>query len=94
MKKIFKYRVTPGFYTVMPVGAEVLSVGQQGADVMAWALIDDEVTGTVGRKIAAYGTGHPVLEEAGKFICTVQMTNGLVFHFFDYGEQPENRTES
>lgn len=85
MRTIHKFKVVPGFYTAMPAGATPLSVGQQGGDVMCWAMVDTDAASTEMLRIAAYGTGHPMLEESGKFIGTVQMDNGLVLHFFNYG---------
>jgi len=83
--RIFKYKVLPGLYTHMPKGAQPLSVGQQGTDIVCWAIVDDQQPGEP-RQIAAYGTGHPLNGDPGRFIGTVQMDDGLVFHFFDQGE--------
>jgi hypothetical protein len=82
---IFKYKIRHGFYTPMPRNAKPLSVGQQGSDIMCWALVDDEAPFS-SRKIAVIGTGHPA-DCGGEFIGTVQMDSGLVWHLFDCGEE-------
>lgn len=85
MKTIHKFKVRPGDYTMMPKDAEVLSVGQQGADIVCWALVNEGWPADGARKILSGGTGHKFPEYCGQFVGTVQMDNGLVFHFFDLG---------
>jgi hypothetical protein len=85
MKTVHKYKVLPGSYSMMPKDAEVLSVGQQGGDIVCWALVDDRLPADCKRGIFGAGTGHSLPETPGDFIGTVQMDTGLVFHFFDAG---------
>lgn len=74
---------------IMPVGAIVLTVAMQYQTPTLWALVDPSAVGGVGRrKIAIYGTGHPLPEDYGVYINTFQMAGGdLVFHVFDLGEE-------
>lgn len=87
MKAIYKYKILPAVYTMMPPGAQPLSVGQQGADIVCWAIVDTELKPTAQRRILGLGTGHPDPTLDGQFIGTVQLDNGLVYHFFDQGEE-------
>ena len=84
-RTIWKFVVSPYDRTEMPCGARILHVGAQGEDVCVWALVNPHVI-TEHRKIDAYGTGHPVPLDPGRFLGTVQMDNGLVFHLFDGDE--------
>lgn len=92
MKRIYKYEVQPNVYTMMPPDAQVLSVGEQMGRVFCWALVNSDAVATAKRRIFVAGTGHECPDDAGRFIGTVLMTNGLVFHFFDYGEDPPYRS--
>lgn len=85
-KRIYKYTVTPRATTTMPSGAVILSVGQQGDDIVCWAVVNPDAP-KVERDISRFPTGGlaPSLRHAS-FIGTVQRTDGLVFHFFDLGE--------
>jgi hypothetical protein len=96
MKTIYKYLVSPFDVTEMPRGAEVLSVGAQGDEIVVWAFVSyDDTTKApmekVPRRLVAVSTGYVFAkdEDAPKrdqFIGTVQMRDGLVFHIFDLGE--------
>lgn len=72
----------------MPTGATVLSVGEQDADIVAWALCDPEAP-KVSRLLTAHPTGAPLppVLFGAAFVGTVQMESGLVFHVFDGGER-------
>lgn len=91
LKTIHKFKVRPGDYTMMPKEAEVLSVGQQGADIVCWALVNEGWPADGARKILGGGTGHKFPNHCGEFIGTVQMDDGLVFHFFDLGYEPTSK---
>ncbi len=72
-------------------GAQLLKVGEQGSQIVAWALVDTNAD-VVVRKLNVFGTGHamPADGSEGPHVDSVQLSNGLVFHFFDAGErQPE-----
>lgn len=84
MKKvIFKYAVNPYTETMLPVGAEILSVGEQDGQIVLWAIVDSTVSQFVGRRIYTVPTGTHNIPENGNFLGTVQMKSGLVFHFFE-----------
>lgn len=84
MKTIYKYEVQPFNETMMlPDGAKILSVGEQGSRIYIWALVESTVPADTPRYIKSYGTGHPVEDTTLSFIGTVQMQDGLVFHFFE-----------
>lgn len=84
---IWKFVINPFTRTEMPLDAEILYVGEQGTDVCVWALVDPSIARTEHRAINAYGTGHTVPANPGKYLGSVQLTNGhnngLVFHLFD-----------
>lgn len=85
MKKIFKYKLpVEDLATVeMPQGAEILSVGTQGpAELFVWALVDPEAP--VGLQyFNIRGTGHDADGDLGRFVGSVTMSIGLVFHVFE-----------
>lgn len=84
MKTIYKYEVQPFNETMwLPDGAKILSVGEQESRIYIWALVDPDIMSNTPRHIKSYGTCHPVEDTAMSFIGTVQMQNGLVFHFFE-----------
>lgn len=89
MKTIYKYEVpSRGFATMMPEGARILSVGEQGGGMFVWAIVDSEQSPTVPRRLRVYGTGHPMPDEPGKFLGTIHVNDGgspLVFHVFEEG---------
>lgn len=96
LKTVHKFKVTPGVYTWMPKDAEPLSVGQQGADIVCWALVHEGDPADTPRQILGAGTGHTIPMYTGQFLGTVQMDSGLVFHFFDLGaaELPTDETSA
>jgi hypothetical protein len=75
----------------MPIGARILHVGAQGDEVCVWALVNPS-HGTEYRRIDAYGTGHDVPLDPGRYLGTAQMDNGLVFHLFDGDENGSEAT--
>lgn len=84
MKRIFKYPVEPGYFTVkMPRSATVLSAQAQGEQPFMWALADDQDVPTQ-RQFVTYGTGEPLPDEPGQFVDTFQIpTLALTFHLFE-----------
>jgi hypothetical protein len=66
----------------MPVGAKVIALQLQGDTPTIWAKIDPEETDKENRHFEFVGTGWPFAFD-GEFITTLQMPNGLVFHFFE-----------
>ncbi len=84
-KTIWKYLAGVGgrWTQLMPAGAEILSVQAQHGDVQMWALVDANRP-SEPREFVAYGTGHPMPNDPGKFIDTFQIENGaLIFHVFE-----------
>jgi len=89
MKKIFKYtlQVVDEQSVIMPIGAEILSVGLQRGEIVVYALVVpvDENACQQSRRFSVRGTGH----EAGNldnynFLGTVidDTTRNLVWHIF------------
>lgn len=89
MKKIFKYPVRPGRFTLeMPEGAQPLRAMVQGdgGQPQLWALVDPSRPMTT-RCFCAFGTGHEI-DQADvpriAFIDTFMLDGGaLVFHLFE-----------
>ena len=87
MKVIWKYAI-PNLENViaMPEGAKVLCVHTQRGEPQIWALVDPNAP-KVTRTIHIHGTGHPVPDDPGTYIGTIQLAcGGLVFHVF--ADQP------
>lgn len=86
MKSIFKYELPINGISkvIMPEGAKILKISQQGIGVYIWALIDTEAFHHEYR-FRIIGTGHPIEEEESslEFVETFMMNGGqLVFHVF------------
>ena len=91
MKSIWKFtlEITDDQEIEMPVGAKILSIQQQGGskpgEVQLWAMCDPEAS-KERRSFRIHGTGHPITEDPGEFVATVQIMGGLqVYHVFDRG---------
>ena len=85
MTQVWKYILDPYNSSVlMPSGAEILSVGEQGNDVCLWARVDPNAP-KVFRDFLIVGTGHNIPENLSlKFVGTVHIFNRvLVFHIFE-----------
>lgn len=70
----------------VPVGATILSVGEQFGVICIWFHCDPAPDGPKEkRQIAIVGTGHPAPEKAEcRFIGTVALRGGnLMFHVFE-----------
>lgn len=80
MKTIYKYQLDPGV-TVLTLRGQILSVGVQGDDIMAWAVHDDSALERQVR-VSVMGTGHPFVNAPeSDFVGTVFL-GPLVFHVF------------
>ena len=67
----------------VPAGAELMTVQMQEGQPRLWALCDENAP-VRPRRIAMYGTGHPINKHPGIYIATFQVDCGaLVFHAFD-----------
>jgi hypothetical protein len=83
VKTIYKYDV-PMLDTVtmmMPVGAEVLSVGVQDGRIYLWAVVETTAP-AMSRVFYVCGTGNPLNVGNARFIGTVQM-DYFVWHVFE-----------
>jgi len=88
MDTIYKYelQITSAQNIEMPIGAQILSVGDQENRVFVWALIDDEADNEK-RHFELITTGsiiEPVDVGKRAFIGTFQFSNvGFVGHVFE-----------
>ena len=75
---VWKYALLyPGVTTVfIPEGAEVLTVGMQGADLVLWALVDPDARQTA-RDFWVLMTGERVSAAPGRYLGTVTLGRGL-----------------
>lgn len=86
MRSVYKYpiRFDDTLTLSLPVGAQFLSVQTQQGGLCLWALVDTRPD--VPKRdytLHCRGTGHPVGEDVGRYINTIQVQNGaLIFHFF------------
>lgn len=89
-KTIYKYplAVTDFQEVKLKIGAEILTVQNQGENACMWALVNPNEKETETRNIEIFGTGHLIGYDMGisrKYISTFQMHGGqLVFHAFEY----------
>jgi hypothetical protein len=84
--KIYKYKIEDQETAMMPRDAKLLHVGFQHSHVTVWALVDPEAP-LVERQMAVFGTGWEISEkDAERYVGTVQVPYGLVWHVFDLGE--------
>jgi hypothetical protein len=67
---------------MMPTCAEILTAQMQGTYLCLWALVDPKAP-KQRRVIEVLGTGNPVSEANRRYIATVQMVGGLVWHIFE-----------
>jgi len=67
----------------MPEGAEILCVQEQRGVGCLWAKVNTE-NPMIDKTIVIRGTGHPFVEEAGKYLGTFQIDGGvLIWHVFE-----------
>lgn len=88
MRAIFKYDGEAGFIQ-LPAGSLFLHAGEQERRIYLWYLVDTSFD-MVTRIIKVYPTGEriPVVGENCqelKFLATVQLHSGGVYHVFDGG---------
>ena len=80
---IWKYVLKPENEISIPVGAQVLSVREQGDDICLWALVSPDAPKET-RRFVAFGTGHDVPQIPMQFHGTAHLQAGkLVFHVFE-----------
>lgn len=83
MRTIYKYPVPIDDTVVirMPEFARPLAVAEQRGSLCLWAEVDVERE-MVGHTFHVRGTGHPMQGNEGKYLGTVVMSYGLVWHMF------------
>jgi hypothetical protein len=84
MKQICKYKLSSGFTSIgMPIGANVVSAGEQNGQLVIWAIVDPE-NGEEPRTFVMLLTGERLVpRDRLAFIDTVQMDIGDVIHVFE-----------
>lgn len=85
MKTIYKFHlfIDDDANIVMPVGAQIIAVQGQWDSPQLWAMVDTNAPEEV-RTFCVYGTGHPLPEDPGTYIGTVQTHGGrFVWHVFE-----------
>lgn len=92
-RTIHKYPLTIG-RTVheMPAGADVLTAQDQYGTLTLWASVD-LINQRARRFFDVYGTGHALPADPGKYIATVQMRDGLVWHVFEAYETADGTVQ-
>lgn len=93
MLTIWKHQLPAGDDAVdlmLPADPVILSVAEQNGALMMWAQVDD-TRASRPRRIFMCGTGRAlsITEAVGRgarFVGTVPMRNGLVWHVYDGGE--------
>ena len=86
MLTIHKYLLKPGMNQVnMTSGARILSVRNQGGEIMLWALVDTTDFFFSERSFLVATTGGSICEDPAKlnFIGTVEMEGGWIGHVFE-----------
>lgn len=81
LKTIWKYELQPECTLDMPIGAQVLSVREQGGAICLWALVNPNAE-KEQRHFVGFGTGHDVLDRPMQFIDSAHL-GSLVFHVFE-----------
>ena len=84
--RIWKYTIEVANHQELALHSEakILAVQMQGGECRLWALVDETKKDMATRRIAIYGTGHPIPDDPGNYIGTFQIMGGdLVFHAFE-----------
>jgi hypothetical protein len=83
---IYKYpiKIADSQKVKLPLNAEILTAQTQGETLCLWAKVEERNTDTEERTIEVFGTGHPMSDDARRYIGTTQMQGGaLVWHVFE-----------
>lgn len=85
-RRVFKYPVPLADYAtvLMPAGAKVVAVGEQGGGLVMWAIVDD-ANAPAPVDVYVRGTGHAIPGEAARYAGTVHAADGFVWHIFVRG---------
>ena len=83
---IYKYpiKITDSQKVKLPLNAEILTVQMQGETLCLWAKVEEVGnTSTEERTIEVFGTGHPMSDDARRYIGTIQIHVGALWHVFE-----------
>ena len=84
MTTIWKYPldITDEQTIEIPRTHKFLTVQTQDGQICLWALVNEDEP-TIEKRIAVYGTGHPIPVHCGHYLGTAQTAEGLfVWHVF------------
>lgn len=86
-RAIYKYPMNSWDCVIsMPIGAEIVSCGYQGSDIVVWALVDTDL-GAVHdfRRLRSFNTGEAIdpAHDLLGFVGTVTSDNGIVWHVYE-----------
>lgn len=88
--RVFKYEIPIADQPLvrLPLGAQILSVGQQSDQLFLWAMVDPAEMRTKHHAFRVAGTGHEIADvDELKFLGTVQIDGGCtVLHVFEREE--------
>lgn len=84
MNVVLKYVIPDQCEISIPIhdAFEVLAVGAQGKQIVAWVMVDDS-TAMIARRFYKLDTGEEVPHDAGTYYGTVTDSNGYVTHVFE-----------
>lgn len=83
---IYKYpiKITDTQKVKLPINAEILTAQMQGDTLCLCAKVHEGNTSMEERTIEVFGTGHPMSDDARRYIGTTQMHGGaLIWHVFE-----------
>ena len=84
MRKVYKYDIPmeDEFTLDLPTGSQILTAQSQFNQPKLWVLVDPDKPKKPA-KFRLAGTGHPIDDRVGQYICSFQLHGGaLVFHLF------------
>jgi hypothetical protein len=84
-RAVHKFQVEPGEFTdvPMPIGAEILHADVQGDAVFVWALVQPGAANLINRRLAYFGTGKSIPDNARHIGTCIERNWGLVWHVFE-----------
>ncbi len=88
--RVFKYEIPLADEPLvrLPIGARILSVGQQNDRLLLWAMVDPVEMRTRRHIFRVAGTGHEIADVSElKFLSSIQIEDGCtVLHIFEREE--------
>lgn len=84
MNVVLKYVIPDQCRISIPIheAFEVLAVGAQGEEIVAWVMVDDS-TAMIARRFYKLYTGVEIPHDAGTYYGTVTDSHGYVIHVFE-----------